>query len=69
MSYPIRVKVLKQIDDFGDVEDFNLLGELANVHLDEIYKLSPLTVLLHEVKIGLVLEGIFEFDDTIVLEK
>lgn len=63
----IRVQVLKDVDDFCDVEDFDFFCEFGDVEFDEVDELSSLAVLLYEIEVGLVLESVFEFVDSGVL--
>lgn len=44
------------------------MGEFADVDLDEVDEFPTFAVFLDEVKVGLVLEGVLELDDPIVLE-
>ncbi len=69
MSNPIWMQVLKGIDDFCDVENLDLFGQFGDVELDEVDELATLTVLLHEVKISLVLEGVLQLIDALVLHR
>lgn len=67
MSNPIRMQVLQGVDYFGNIENLDLFCQLADIELDEVDELASLTVLLHEVEIGLVLEGVLQLIDAGVL--
>lgn len=67
MGNAIGMQVLEGVDDFGNVENLDLLCQLADIELDEVDELASLTVLLHEVEIGLVLEGVLQLVDARVL--
>ena len=68
MGDPDGMQILEEIDHFCDVEESDFFGEFVDVGLDEIDKLSALTVLLHKIEGGLVLEGVAQLDDAGVLE-
>jgi hypothetical protein len=67
MGNTISMQILQGVDYLGNVENLDLLGELANIQFDKVDELASLTVLLHEVEIGLVLEGVLQLIYTGVL--
>jgi hypothetical protein len=60
----VGVQVLQNADYFCDIEYLDFLGEFGDVEFDEVDELSSLAVLLDEVEVGLVLEGVFELIDS-----
>ena len=62
------VQVLEDDDDLRDVEDLEFLSEFGDVELDEVDELAALAVLLDEVEVGLVLEGVLQLHDPAVLQ-
>lgn len=67
MGDAVGVEVFEGVDYFCDVEEFDLFCEFGDVEFDEVDEFSALAVLLNEVEVGLVLEGVLEFVDARVL--
>lgn len=62
MRDAVRVQVLEYVDDFCDIEYFDLIVEFIDVEFDEVDELPALAELLDEVEVGFVLKGVFESD-------
>ena len=67
MGNAIGVQILQGVDDFSDIENLNLFGELADIQFNKIDELASFTILLYKVEICLVLEGILQLINAGVL--
>lgn len=60
MGNTFSMQVLQSVDYLRNIENLDLFGQLADVELDKVDELASLTVLLNEVQISLVLEGVLQ---------
>lgn len=62
------VQVLQHVDDLGDVEPPELLGEVAVVEAHEVGEVAPVAVLQHVVEVLAVLVALHQPDDARVVD-
>ena len=67
MRDAIGVQIFESVDDFCDEEDLGLFCQFIYVGFDEVDELAAFAIFLHEVEIGLVLEGVLQFVDSWML--